>query len=701
MKFYLHQHPASSIKHLIPISSIQSLVWLLPVLLALAVNLNVLQNGWGWDDEIILENISTPKSWTDLFLPSIGNQSKINSSYYRPMVSLSYHLDFLIWGHSPFGFHLSVYLAHALNTVLVFFLTQRLINVNRYSLFVNRASTHHSSLTTHSFIPLIASSLFAVHPIHAEAVAWIAGRNDVFCTTFLLVSFLLYIRARRTGDGKTKRGIAFGLSVLSFFLALLTKEAAVGFVLLFPLYDYLVYPPSKDLAGLPTSPPSGEIDGSAPNKPSDLPDRPYAQASTLNPLYHLGLWYRIAVRSLPPFLVLVLYLWMRTTRIATPYGEATANDVITSSLLGKLISATGLYLKLMILPYPHNPFMATLPSSILFLNASALALVLVGGGWILTLLHRHAVLAISLGWMFLTMMPAVAVAVLNVAATPAAERYVYAPSVGLVMIAAWAMAKGLGWLMRVGWPAQRIGIVGGLVGTLLVTGWGLESWKRNSTWRDPLTFWKTAATASPQAGFPHTGLAVQYTQLGRYADAKRHLEQAILNEERAGKSKHPDMALTYLNLAEVYFIQGKYAEAEALSRDSLEILDRALGSDHPKVAMALNNLAILYQAQHKYIEAEQHYRQVLTIQEKALGTSSPSVATSLYNLATLYHNWNRLIEAELFYRKAITIWEKVFPSDHQILMEGYKNYAALLRNMNRHEEAGKIEARVRRSRKER
>ncbi len=183
-------------------------ILLVLILLAFLVNFNVLSNGFGWDDETIIPGLgSTDPSWSYLFPDrSDASTRKSGSPYFRPLVSASYRLDYLFWSHRPFGFHLSVLVAHLLNTALVFFLTRRLLIVNRYSLSVNRnaapptiGQTHRSAPTNagdpsgrpYILFPLIAATLFAVHPIHAEAVAWIAGRNDVFCTTFLLLSFLL------------------------------------------------------------------------------------------------------------------------------------------------------------------------------------------------------------------------------------------------------------------------------------------------------------------------------------------------------------------------------------------------------------------------------------------------------------------------------------------------------------------------------
>ena len=47
-------------------------LWLIPALLALLVNLNVLQNGFGWDDEAIISNLRPPDQWRSLFLPDPG-----------------------------------------------------------------------------------------------------------------------------------------------------------------------------------------------------------------------------------------------------------------------------------------------------------------------------------------------------------------------------------------------------------------------------------------------------------------------------------------------------------------------------------------------------------------------------------------------------------------------------------------------------
>jgi Tfp pilus assembly protein PilF len=60
-------------------------------------------------------------------------------------------------------------------------------------------------------------------------------------------------------------------------------------------------------------------------------------------------------------------------------------------------------------------------------------------------------------------------------------------------------------------------------------------------------------------------------------------------------------------LALLYTEQGKYAQAEPLYQRALQIREQQVGPDHPHVASALNNLALLSYKQRKYAQAEPLY----------------------------------------------------------------------------------------------
>lgn len=579
----------------------QSYLWSVPVLLALVFNLNVLQNGLGWDDELIIPHFKAPEHWITLFLPDAPPPHSPISAFihFRPLVAVSYYLDHILWGNQPVGFHFSVWMAHLVNTALVFFLAQRLLP----------AQTGPSR-----FSPLLAASLFAVHPAHAEAVAWIAGRNDVFCTAFILISLILYLRFHQTGSW-----LSYGLSMLAFFLALLTKEIAVGLILLLAVYEYL----SMDHASF-------------------------------------ALWKRTALRLAIPFALLGIYFWMRSARMQfLPGGSST---VMTSSfsILLEIIRAYGFYFKLLLFPYPHNPFIAALPASSPDLILSGSMLVALMTGLLFAIVRRQIVLGIGSAWTLILLGPAAWVTAFNLAATPAAERYVYAPSAGFLIVTAWLVLYGLEklpaeWISR----SRRLAIMPGLILILFSIGivslWGWQSWNRNMVWRTPLTFWEAAVTASPEAGLPHRLLGIQYASRGRYSEAEEQYHQAVANFKKTLGPTHLAVADSLYDLANLYRNQGRYAAAEPLYRQVIVIWEKTLGPDHPDVVKGFYSLALIDEKQGKNTEAESLYRRALLISEKTLKPDDPEIGALLENYARLLRMMHREDEATAMETRAMII----------------------------------------------
>ncbi len=122
--------------------------------------------------------------------------------FYRPIITLTYWLDRLLWGVSPAGFHLTNLVWHVLAVLLAYTLLRQI-----------GAGTE---------IGLTAAALFAVLPSHAEAVAWIQGRVDLVASAFFLAAARAGVRLREQPTFLTWVG-----SLLGFALALLAKEPAV------------------------------------------------------------------------------------------------------------------------------------------------------------------------------------------------------------------------------------------------------------------------------------------------------------------------------------------------------------------------------------------------------------------------------------------------------------------------------------------
>lgn len=128
--------------------------------------------------------------------------------YYRPIVCLSYWLDFRLWGLDPTFMHLENIVVHLINAFLVFLISSRL----------------PISSDMKSF-PFLCALLFGLHPINSESVNWIPGRTDIYAGLFVFIAVYCLIRAVQEQSAKFAM-IAFGVA----FVGTLAKETAIMFI---------------------------------------------------------------------------------------------------------------------------------------------------------------------------------------------------------------------------------------------------------------------------------------------------------------------------------------------------------------------------------------------------------------------------------------------------------------------------------------
>ena len=209
-------------------------IWviLLIVLFTVLVYSGSLKNSFIWDDSTAIVNNRFIKSWENF--PRLFNRSYLTrlsdmdylgkrdigsgDSSYRPVSTLTYFIDYSIWKINPFGYHLTNLFLHVTNVILLFFLISFIADSRK--------------------IGLLASLLFAVHPVNAEAVNVAALRSNLLFFCFFLVSFILFIKSREYVG--RKKVYVYMLSLASFFLALFSKETAMIFPLILLSYDYLL-----------------------------------------------------------------------------------------------------------------------------------------------------------------------------------------------------------------------------------------------------------------------------------------------------------------------------------------------------------------------------------------------------------------------------------------------------------------------------
>ena len=130
--------------------------------------------------------------------------------YYRPLISLSFQFDKIVWQLNPLSMHLENLLLHAVNASLVFFLARAFFPEEE------RKST---------LLPLAAALLFGLHPLTVESVSWISGRTDPLAGLFILLAALSIMHFRNHG-----RAFSLVLAVFFFILSILSKEVSIAFL---------------------------------------------------------------------------------------------------------------------------------------------------------------------------------------------------------------------------------------------------------------------------------------------------------------------------------------------------------------------------------------------------------------------------------------------------------------------------------------
>ena len=148
--------------------------------------------------------VGTPTDFVDLFTQPLMHGSSFTdvALFYRPISSLSYAVDYALWGLSPGGYHLTNVVLHGLAAVLV-------------ALVV-------AELTARVAVGALGGSLFAVHPLAVGVVPAIARRQDVLLAIFVLATVGLFVRGRRE-----HRRWMLGGALVAYGLALGAKETAL------------------------------------------------------------------------------------------------------------------------------------------------------------------------------------------------------------------------------------------------------------------------------------------------------------------------------------------------------------------------------------------------------------------------------------------------------------------------------------------
>ncbi len=371
---------------------------------------------------------------------------RMGLGYYRPLAILSVELDYRRGGGASLPFHLTNAALNAGASLLVFLL----------GLVLFEGALGASAA---------AALLFAVHPAHAESVAFISGRVDPLMAVFALAAVVLHLRAERTRRPWAWRAGA-GLAWLA---ALLSKEMAVTVPVLVVLLE-------SAREGWP---------------------RPGERAAR-------------AARYAPYVASAAVYATMRSLGLGRLLGAADAS--LAPSLLRPFV-VLGSYLAWLVAPPPR---LHLEPPPVEGIAAAAAVLAVAGAAGASVLLWRHGrkIEAALVGWCAVSLLP---VAQLRPIETTLSERFLYLPSAGAVLLIA-ALALHSGGRTRRALGAAALAILGAYYAGVLLY--------RVPLWRNELALWSAKAAEEPSSLKAELNLAHVYVRLGRRDDAMSSFERA-------------------------------------------------------------------------------------------------------------------------------------------------------------------------------
>jgi tetratricopeptide (TPR) repeat protein len=506
------------------VTSVASRRWW-PVLVLVAISLavygNALRNGFVADDDLqILRNgfVTDSHSIAEYFTTDAwGFAGAHLSNYYRPLQLIVYATEYALYGDRAWAWHLVNVCVNAGAVAAAYFLLLSLADWE---------------------LAFWACLLFALHPMHVEAVVWVAALPDLICGLLLFLAMLAYHLARARG-GK-RAWLIFPVSALSFFAALLTKETALLFPLVVISYEYFYR--RSALRELWRA------------WPSLLP---FAAALAI----YLALRWR-ALGAFTPSAAPYLHLSLAQLALAVP--------VVLARYVGKLL-----------LPLHFNFFYFT-PPIVMINRASLGALVLLALLVALpfALRKKTPLLAFGLVWFLLTLAPPLDINA--VGENYFTERYLYIPSFGFAICTAWIWL----WVIRKARSGPARGAAWSALAVVLVL-CVVQIERRIPVFRDDLRLYQATVVASPNSARLQAGLALAYQEAGNfpasiehdllavaiepnYEAAQANLGDALVESNRSAEAiEHlkialalqPDDVVIERSLAKAYVAQREWAAA--------------------------------------------------------------------------------------------------------------------------------------------
>ncbi|XP_007941368.1 protein O-mannosyl-transferase TMTC1 [Orycteropus afer afer] len=613
---------------------------------------------------------------------------------YRPLCVLTFKLNILLTGMNPFYFHAVNIILHCLVTLVLMYTCDRAVFKNRGLAFVT-------------------ALLFAVHPIHTEAVAGIVGRADVLACLLFLLTFLSYNRSL----DQCCVGECFPPTVSPFFLllslvlgtcAMLVKETGITVFGVCLAYDLFSFSHKEDKWS------NGVVHQCSPQQPgspqpSSLPAHSHRENGKQR-FPHKGAW-GACHSSLP----------LEPKSSGFPVSPGALWSMMRFLTYSYLL-AFNVWLLLAPVTLCYDWQVGSIPLVETIWDTRNLATIFLAV--VMALLSLHCLAAfkrlehkeVLVGLLFLVFPFIPASNLFFRVGFVVAERVLYMPSMGYCILFVHGLSKLCTWLNRCGVTT----LIMSTVLLLLLFSW--KTVKQNEIWLSRESLFRSGVQTLPHNAKVHYNYANFLKDQGRNREAIYHYRTALklyprhasalnnlgtLTKDTAEAKMYYQRALqlnpqhnrALFNLGNLLKSQDKKEEAILLLRDSIKY--------GPEFADAYSSLASLLAEQERYKEAEEIYQAgikncpdssdlhnnygVFLVDtgspEKAVAhyqqaiKLSPSHHVAMVNLGRLYRSLGENSVAEEWYKRALQVARKA---------EILSPLGALYYNTGRYEEALQI-----------
>jgi tetratricopeptide (TPR) repeat protein len=481
--------------------------------------------------------------------------TQVPPSYYRPLVIVLFTIEYKLFGLWAQGWHIVNLLLHILCSIGVY-----------YVLLL---------LADKKYIAVIASLLFAVHPIHVESVSWISGVTDPLFAVFFLSSFYFYLKYRR--DNKRSQLI---WSLLMFALSALSKETGLSLILLIFCVELIR---------------AGKENGPVLSKSSSTLVAKIMKAGLV-----VSPYFGVAMLSLIlRYRVLGGMTWDNPAAYHGPFIHTlfTLPWVICSYFLHLLWPVN------LSITY-HTGFETSATAARFILPLLALSVVA-----ILLFVYRKKIGQEVWYALALLMIPLLPVMGLRNLSTNylIVDRYLYLSTAGWAFFIVLALAKFADWEKRraLTQPGEvsslrRIGLTSA-VAVLLILLMTVGTMRENRNWVSAEALWAQAARVRPGFWAPHYNLGLALFDAKRYAEARDALAKAAILA--------PNEPAIFNSLGQTYTMMGEPSQAIENFRRSIEI--------DPGMFEAINNLGTIYFNSGDYKSAERYFKSALALRPRA------------------------------------------------------------------------------------